>query len=156
MKRVFFILSLALVLAACNRESVLKVGTYNIRYENPYDFDRGNGWDDRYPELCALLRYERPDIFGSQEVLVDQLQDMLAELPDYDYVGVGRDDGAEAGEFEGLEFTAFVTLGADESGILVNIAGKVKLLSLVIAQAADKVHRIEVCCTFHHLDGRRV
>lgn len=100
MKKLFIALGLVLALAACRQETALKVGTYNIRNENPHDYQHGNGWDDRYPVLCAMLRYERPDIFGSQEVLVDQLHDMLAELPDYDYVGVGRDDGVEAGEFE--------------------------------------------------------
>ena len=100
MKKIVFAAFLALALASCCRETSLKVGSYNIRYENRGDSLKGNAWDGRCPYICALLRYERPDIFGSQEVLVDQLHDMLAELPEYEAVGVGRDDGAEAGEFE--------------------------------------------------------
>ena len=100
MKKILFAFALALAVTACSRETSLKVGSYNIRYENEGDAGRGNGWEDRLPFICAMLRYERPDIFGSQEVLVDQLHDMLDALPDYDCVGVGRDDGKEAGEFE--------------------------------------------------------
>ena len=100
MKKILFAFALALAVTACSRETSLKVGSYNIRYENEGDAGRGNGWEDRLPYVCAMLRYERPDIFGSQEVLVDQLHDMLDALPDYDCVGVGRDDGKEAGEFE--------------------------------------------------------
>jgi len=93
--------TLALLLSACSREpATLKVASYNIRYENRGDSLAGNGWDVRSPYLFGILRYEAPDIFGCQEVLVDQLHDLLAALPGYDYVGVGRDDGAEAGEFE--------------------------------------------------------
>lgn len=100
MKKIVFAAFVVLAFASCCRETCLKVGTYNIRYENRGDSLRGNAWDGRCPYICALLRYEHPDIFGSQEVLVDQLHDMLAELPEYDAVGVGRDDGVEAGEFE--------------------------------------------------------
>ena len=100
MKKLLLFLCLSLFLTACSQEAALKVATYIIRNENQSDYNNGNGWDSRYPVICGMLRYERPDIFGSQEVLVDQLHDMLQELPDYDYVGVGRDDGVDAGEFE--------------------------------------------------------
>ena len=46
-----------------------------------------------------LIRYHDFDIFGAQEVFHSQLLDLLAALPGYDYTGVGRDDGAEAGEY---------------------------------------------------------
>lgn len=39
---------------------------------------------------------------GTQEVLVDQLHDMLDSLPDYSYLGVGRDDGKETGEYAAI------------------------------------------------------
>jgi endonuclease/exonuclease/phosphatase family metal-dependent hydrolase len=38
-------------------------------------------------------------VFGLQEVKHNQLEDMLAGLPDYDYEGVGRDDGKQEGEY---------------------------------------------------------
>lgn len=77
----------------------LFVGTYNIRNQNDYDVKNGNGWKQRCPVICDMINFESPDIFGSQEVLVAQLHDMLAGLDNYGYVGVGRDDGKEAGEY---------------------------------------------------------
>lgn len=49
--------------------------------------------------MCRLIEFHGFDIFGSQEVLDGQLHDMLAQLPDYDYIGVGRDDGKTQGEY---------------------------------------------------------
>lgn len=96
-----FLLSVLLLLPAASLQSQeIKVGSFNIRYENAGDYDRGNGWDDRYPWICSLIRYERPDLLSCQEVLKDQLEDMAASLPGYGYVGVGRDDGKSAGEHE--------------------------------------------------------
>ena len=82
----------------------LTVASYNIRYENDGDYNRGNGWDARYPWICSFIRFEDPDIFGSQEVLKDQLSDMQSLLPSYSVVGVGRDDGVDEGEFEPIFF----------------------------------------------------
>jgi endonuclease/exonuclease/phosphatase family metal-dependent hydrolase len=39
------------------------------------------------------------DIFGAQEVCHDQLEYMLERLPEYDYIGVARDDGKKKGEY---------------------------------------------------------
>lgn len=77
----------------------LYVGSYNIRYQNGDDNREGNGWKQRCPVVCGQLMFEHPDIFGAQEVLHSQLNDMLRLLPDYDYIGVGREDGATKGEY---------------------------------------------------------
>ena len=77
----------------------LTVATYNIRNANKGDAERGNGWERRCPWVCGLIEFQGFDIFGSQEVLDGQLHDMLAQLPDYAYIGVGRDDGKAKGEY---------------------------------------------------------
>ena len=77
----------------------LTVATYNIRNANKGDAERGNGWERRCPWVCGLIEVQGFDIFGSQEVLDGQLHDMLAQLPDYAYIGVGRDDGKAKGEY---------------------------------------------------------
>lgn len=76
----------------------LYVGTYNIRYDNQGDYKKGNGWKQRCPVVCAQIEFEHPDVLGTQEVLAEQLDDMKALLTDYDYIGVGRDDGKRKGE----------------------------------------------------------
>lgn len=80
----------------------LTVGSYNIRYKNKNDSICGNGWQQRCPSICAQIRWERPDIFGTQEVLHQQLLDMQAGLPAYKWIGVGRDDGKQAGEYAAI------------------------------------------------------
>ena len=40
--------------------------------------------------------------FGVQEATLTQMKDLEAGLPNYDYVGVGRDDGATKGEFNAI------------------------------------------------------
>lgn len=78
----------------------LTVGSYNVRNDNAADAAAGNGWKERRSHLCAVVRLLDYDIFGAQEVLVNQRDDMLSLLPGYACVGVGRDDGKEKGEFE--------------------------------------------------------
>lgn len=78
----------------------LKVGSFNIRYDNEGDKKAGNAWKDRLPVITSILRWEDVDVFGAQEVLKHQLEDMKKELPAYAEYGVGRGDGEDQGEFE--------------------------------------------------------
>lgn len=80
----------------------LTVGSYNIRYSNRDDSICGNGWQQRCPVMCAQIKWERPDIFGTQEVLHRQLMDLEAGLGTYKWIGVGRDDGREKGEYAAI------------------------------------------------------
>lgn len=78
----------------------LFVGTYNIRNNGNDDDKKGNGWQNRVGVICGQVNFEDPDIFGTQEVLHNQVLDLKAQLNGYDYIGAGRDDGKEAGEYE--------------------------------------------------------
>ncbi|MCR4602003.1 MAG: endonuclease/exonuclease/phosphatase family protein [Prevotella sp.] len=84
---------------ASSHAQPLCTATYNIRYDNGDDARQGNAWSQRCPVVCRQLLFEHPDIFGCQEVLHGQLQDMLQLLRGYDYIGVGRDDGDTKGEY---------------------------------------------------------
>ena len=77
----------------------LNVGSFNVRLLSKGDYKKHNGWDLRKGYLCDMINLEAFDVFGAQEVKKPQLDDMLAMLPDYRYVGVGRDDGATKGEY---------------------------------------------------------
>lgn len=98
MKRIMlFAISLSAVLLSLAQN--LTVGSYNIRNDNTWDADNGNGWERRCPVICNQVEWYDFDIFGTQEVKKNQLEDLLNGLPEYDYVGVGRDDGKDKGEF---------------------------------------------------------
>lgn len=73
----------------------LTVATYNLRYNNPND--GADAWPLRRKAVKALIRFHAFDVFGTQEGLHDQIQD-LASLDEYGHVGAGRDDGQHAGE----------------------------------------------------------
>ena len=94
--------AMALLVAAALSAQSLYVGTYNIRNRNKGDEENGNVWATRCKVLCNQVNFEAPDAFGTQEVLVQQLRDMRAALDNYDYIGVGRDDGKEAGEYSAI------------------------------------------------------
>jgi endonuclease/exonuclease/phosphatase family metal-dependent hydrolase len=90
------------VLINTSRGQSLKVMTYNIRLDTP--FDSVNQWPNRIDNVTALIRKYNPDIIGVQEALHHQLQDLVRVLPDYTYVGAGRDDGKEMGEYSAILF----------------------------------------------------
>ena len=93
----FFTLMLALVFYSLQAQKIT-VATYNIRYYNTSDIQNGNGWDVRCPVIADLVRFHDFDIWGAQEVLYNQLNDILMAMPEYGYLGVGRDDGNTRGE----------------------------------------------------------
>ena len=78
----------------------IAVLSYNIRYNSS-----GDGldlWDLRKAELIDQIKQLNPMSFGIQEATLTQMKDLEAGLPDYNYVGVGRDDGATKGEFSAI------------------------------------------------------
>jgi endonuclease/exonuclease/phosphatase family metal-dependent hydrolase len=75
----------------------LRVATFNIRYDNPGDGI--NAWNVRKETVGSFLSGEKLSIFGLQEVLYNQLQDLKKALPGYVAIGVGRDDGKRKGEY---------------------------------------------------------
>ncbi|MDR2037447.1 MAG: endonuclease/exonuclease/phosphatase family protein [Bacteroidales bacterium] len=97
MKKIVFLLITLWCISLHAQE--LTVASYNIRNDNKGDAQKGNGWVQRCPVICQLVRFHNFDIFGAQEVFDHQLKEMLELLPEYGYIGVGRDDGATKGEY---------------------------------------------------------
>lgn len=75
----------------------LELMTFNIRYGTANDGD--NVWKNRRDLVTSLVRSELPDVLGVQEALKFQLDEMDEAMPGYAWVGVGRDDGEQAGEY---------------------------------------------------------
>jgi len=84
--------------------------SYNIRYDNNWDVE--NSWKIRRMKISQKLIQYSPSIVGIQEGLLNQVQYIDSSLINYDYVGVGRDDGKEKGEFCAIYFdtTRYVLL----------------------------------------------
>jgi endonuclease/exonuclease/phosphatase family metal-dependent hydrolase len=70
----------------------LRAMTFNLRYASNQP---GEAWAERRPVMQALLAREAPDVFGTQEGLYQQLRDVAADLPDYEWIGLGRAGGSK-------------------------------------------------------------
>ena len=105
-----FCIALACTLQA--QDSTLQVMTFNIRYDNPADGE--NNWHLRKADMVASINMWQPAVLGIQEGLFHQVQFLDSALTQYAYVGVGRDDGKQAGEYSAIFYdTSKVTLIQD-------------------------------------------
>ena len=89
-----------LMLFALGFSQDLTVMSFNIRLN--VASDKENAWPERKQDVADLLTYYHPDYFGVQEALPEQMKDIKNGLKNYDYIGVGRDDGKEKGEFSAI------------------------------------------------------
>lgn len=103
MKPLFYLLTIGtLLLNACTQHTApaLKVISYNIRLSAADDGTES--WQYRKQATLEMIRREHPDLLGVQEGLIDQVQYLETNCPQYARLGVGRDDGSEAGEIMAL------------------------------------------------------
>ena len=91
----------------------LTVMTFNIRYGTANDGE--NHWSRRREMLFDVVREQAADLLGVQEALAFQIDEIVAAVPGYAVVGVGRDDGRAAGEFSAILFKT-ARLRVAESG----------------------------------------
>lgn len=100
MKKILITLLIMIVISSCAKPDYINVMSFNIRLDHAGDGD--NNWQYRKDEAAEVVLLNNIDILGGQEVLGNQLTDLLERLPDYGTVGVGRDDGANKGEYSPL------------------------------------------------------
>ena len=98
-----FLLLAFLIVHFCVAQTI-DVMTYNIRLS--LESDQSNAWSHRAEELTDLLAFYKPEVFGVQEALPEQMLYLSKSLPNYQYVGVGRDDGANKGEYSAVFYDA--------------------------------------------------
>ncbi len=113
MKKVYSVFFAVLLLAASLQAWTMKdgkesneqatcqmnVATFNLRMDTPND--GADAWPNRKEMVKGLVRFHDFDIFGTQEGFKHQLEGIL-ELGNYAYIGVGRDDGKDAGEHSAI------------------------------------------------------
>lgn len=87
--------------APAQQAATLNLATYNVRLDKAED--GVNAWPHRKALVMELVRYHEFDVFGTQEALPGQV-DELAGMQEYAHVGVGRDDGKRAGEHAAIFF----------------------------------------------------
>jgi len=100
MKKLLFVIAILFSFNCLMFGQVVKLMTYNLRYDNPDDGD--NIWAKRRDFLLSQISYNEPDIFGTQEGLDNQVKWIGESLGHYGHVGVGRDDGKTQGEYSAI------------------------------------------------------
>ena len=106
MKQLIKTVALAILLLGSGLVSAqdLKIISFNIRYNSWNNIDGKNGWPYRKDAVVKMVEQEKPAAIGLQEALIDQLQYLDSKLTSYRRIGVGRDDGKEAGEFMAIYY----------------------------------------------------
>ncbi len=74
--------------------------SYNIKLDYPKEGK--NSWTNRKPFMVNQIKFYEPDILGVQEAMPNQMKDMDSLLVNYSFVGVGRDDGKDEGEYSAI------------------------------------------------------
>ncbi|MFN3752652.1 endonuclease/exonuclease/phosphatase family protein [Flavobacterium sp.] len=95
MKKIFISLITILFFGTTINAQKLQLMTYNIRLDVASDGE--NAWPNRKAYWASQVAFYEPDIFGIQEALQHQVTDISTMLPNYSYVGIGR-DGIGKGE----------------------------------------------------------
>jgi len=75
-----------------SQENSFRVMSFNIRL--PHQGDGIHYWDHRRPLVTSTIRYHEADIIGVQEAFRRQLDEMVTDMPEYDWFGVCRTDGS--------------------------------------------------------------
>ena len=69
----------------------IRVMSFNINFAVPTTPD----WRERRPVLMNAIAGEDPDIIGTQEASFWQIKQIVEDLPQYDWVGLGRAGGSK-------------------------------------------------------------
>ncbi len=96
-RKVIFFVCFSFTAMFAFAQAEVKVMSYNIRLDVKSDGE--NWWEKRKDRVAGLMNYYEADFIGAQEVLHHQLTYLKEQLDGYEYVGVGRDDGKQAGEY---------------------------------------------------------
>lgn len=90
--------------ASENQEELdkMKVMSFNLRNSGGND-PSPHSWSERRPTVQSFLETEEPDILGTQEALYDQVTHLDEDLPDYEWIGIGREGGTD-GEFMAIYY----------------------------------------------------
>jgi endonuclease/exonuclease/phosphatase family metal-dependent hydrolase len=75
----------------------IPIMTFNIRYDNPQD--GADRWSNRKEKVAQTIISHQAQVIGIQEALHHQCTELASYLKGYKWIGVGRDDGKDQGEY---------------------------------------------------------
>ena len=100
MKRFSLFIVLVFNFSMLYGQETTKIMTYNIKLDYPKEGN--NSWENRKEIVVGQINFYEPDVIGVQEALPNQMKYLDHTLVNYSYVGVGRDDGKDEGEYSAI------------------------------------------------------
>lgn len=145
----FATLALTMSLLTHTEAIDVKVMTYNLRYGTANDGE--NSWQFRRAALLERIKSHTPELLGVQEALTHQIEEIIAEMPEYAVYGVGRDDGISKGEYSAVLYKKN-SFGLNEAG-----TRWISNEPTVIGSKGPGANlpRIFTWCVFNHSSGRQ-
>ncbi len=141
----------------------LRAMTFNIRVDPGFgSWSNPNGWlytcGPRRDRAVNTIRAAAPDVFGVQEALLNQVNNLKSAFPDYGFYGVGRNDGQNQGEFSGIFFrfdrftlvdsgTFWLSETPDVPGTVFPCSGAIRIASWTILDDAAAGARLFILNT---------
>ena len=98
----FILITIASAFCSCESQE-MNIMTYNIRLD--IDSDGENAWPKRKDFLTSQVLFLSPDILGVQEARPRQITDLNNAMPNYRYIGKGR-DGDNNGEHTAIYYNS--------------------------------------------------
>ncbi|MBN8672631.1 MAG: endonuclease/exonuclease/phosphatase family protein [Chitinophagales bacterium] len=98
--RKIIVFLLIIAVSEVSAQSKLHVMTFNIRLN--VASDSLNAWPYRKDKLASQVLFHKAELLGVQEALHDQMMDLEESLPQFKFVGVGREDGKTKGEYSAI------------------------------------------------------
>jgi endonuclease/exonuclease/phosphatase family metal-dependent hydrolase len=92
--------AMSLLAPEARAQAPIRTMSFNIRYGTARDGD--HVWPNRRAHVVATIRDHAPHLLGVQEALRFQLDEIVAAIPAYHIIGVGRDDGMTKGEYSAI------------------------------------------------------
>lgn len=86
--------------SAFGSAQTVRVMSYNLRVD--FGGDGENNWEFRRDFLVNQLGFYAPDFIGTQEGKAHQLEYLKKGLPDYEFIGLSRDNSRTEGEFSAI------------------------------------------------------
>ena len=108
-KIIFHCLFLILSVFGTHGQEEIDLMSYNIGYDEAL-YNTGepkeNYWVNRRAHQVGLVNFHNPDIIGMQEPHLHQVKYLKDNLDGYEWVGYGREDGKEDGEYNPIFYMA--------------------------------------------------
>ncbi len=79
---------------------------FNLRLSSAALKDGPDRWSNRREAVLNMIERESPSVLGVQEGLIDQVDFIAENCPQFKWVGAGRDDGKHGGEIMAVFYRA--------------------------------------------------